>query len=338
MRLFASIFSLNGVATAFAAMMAWLFAVAVQVLMVVLGEAAPDWQRYFWPLLGLATVALFTTSARRLHHAGHSGRWALLTLVPLLGLLVGLIIALLPQRRTRIYAHNGARLAGYAGIVLLLALSLWRVWWTPYWIVSESMKPALLVGDYILTRAIAPQQAARGDVVLLRSEIDNSVQIKRLIGLGGDKISLSDGIVYINGTAAPQDFLGQFTEVMAPQGPLGLLPRCENGLVGAGGICKKTHLLETLPSGRSYMVLNVQDGGPADSFAEITVPTGHVFVLGDNRDNSLDSRFVPQVGGLGILPQERIIASARRVLISAEGTSLLYLWTWRFGRIWHMVD
>jgi signal peptidase I len=332
MRAITAIFSFHGTASSFSAITVWLGCLIAQVGIVLLEDLAPHHQRFFWPLVGLASVAMFTTSARRLHHAGYSGRWALAVLVPLLGMLAALIIAFLPQNRRRIYPHHSARIAGYVGIAAFLAMSVWRVWWTPYWIPSESMKPALLVGDYLLVRSTQPARLARGDIVVLRNPADGDKQIKRIIGFGGDTVALVDGVVMLNGAPLPQQPAGLFSEIMIPQGPLGIRPRCENGLVGDGRDCTKTMSLETLPDGRSYSVLNIMAGGPADTFAEVTVPQGHLFVLGDNRDNSLDSRFVTEVGGLGLVPDSHVMGVARRVVFSAQGRFMLMLWTWRLGR------
>ena len=125
---------------------------------------------------------------------------------------------------------------------------------------------------------------------------------------------------------------------MAPQGPLGIRPRCANGLVGDGAECRKFRLSEVQPDGRSYDILNIEAGGVGDNFAEVSVPAGTLFVLGDNRDSSLDSRFDTGVGGLGMVAQADVFGVARRVVISAQGPSILAIWTMRLGRIWQAIE
>jgi signal peptidase I len=338
MRALALIFSFYGTSGTLWALITWLTCVVVQVAMVVVEDLAPGAQRYLWPPLGLATVALFTATARRLHHAGYSGRAAVLVLIPLAGLVAGLIIAFLPQRRARLHARNGARGAGYLLIALLLTLSVLRVWWTPYWISSESMKPAFLVGDYMLARTEYAGNVKRGDVAVLRDVANDTVHVKRVIAIGGDTVALIHGAVWLNGAALPQLPMGKFREVMTAQGPNALRPRCENGLVGEGAECRKSLFQETLPNGRSYGILNIETDGPADTFAQIQVPQGFFFVLGDNRDNSLDSRFVTQVGGLGLVPAAQVAGVARKVVFSASGSSMLAFWTWRRDRYFRAVQ
>ncbi len=338
MAFLAAIFSFSGTSGQRAALIAWLAALAAQVGLQVLSELTPNNVRFFFPILGLAIVGLAATMARRLHHAGYSGRWAIASVVPLLGLIAGLLIVLLPERRARLWANNGARIVGYLAIAVFLGLCLWRVWWTPFWIASESMKPALLIGDYVVARAAVGADVQRGDVVMLRHPLDGQVVVKRVIALGGDLVALRGGKLWLNGAELVQLPQGEFSEIMAPQGPDQLRPRCENGLVGEGMECRKSRLREALPDGRSYDVLNIDAAGAGDEFAEIAVPAGQMFLLGDNRDNSLDSRFDVGVGGLGLVAQDRVLAVARRVLFSSQGRYIVDFWNWRLGRIMREVQ
>lgn len=332
----AFLFSFHGTSGRRAALMVWLAAVIVFVAMGVLAQVAPMQLRYIFPVAALVGAAQLAVGARRLHHAGYTGRWAALTLLPVLGLLAGLVIALLPQKRTRIIAHNSARAAGYGVMALLLVVGVLRVWWTPYSIPSESMKPTLLVGDYTLLRAGHGAQVQRGDVVVVR-RVDGSAMVKRVLALGGDTLELRSGVVWLNGAALVQLPIGEFTEIMRPEGPEGQRPRCANGLVGDGAPCRKTLLREVLPDGRAYLIANIANGAAGDDFPLTTVPDGALFLLGDNRDNSLDSRFDVGVGGLGMVAQGAVYGTLRRVAFSAAGQSLLMVWTWRADRIWAQV-
>jgi signal peptidase I len=119
---------------------------------------------------------------------------------------------------------------------------------------------------------------------------------------------------------------------------MGQLPRCENGPVGEGGICTSSRYTETLPGGRQHVVLNIDDGGFADNTDVFTVPEGHFFFMGDNRDNSQDSRFGQAVGGVGFVPAENLIGRADRIIFSSAGRSMLFFWTWRADRFFKAVE
>lgn len=327
------LFRFRGTATSLQAFASALFYVVVLISLNVVMNIAPTLGRYVFPILGLATISMLTTSARRLHHAGRSGRLAALTLVPILGVLVACVIAFLPQRRAQLNAHLGARITGYLAIAFILLLTLWRVWWAPFWVVLDNMKPTLLVGDVVI--AALDGAAMRGQAVVLRS--NGQVVVQRVIGLAGDRVAVTAGQVIVNDTPLLQFSNGRFDEVMGPQGPDAIRPRCENGVVGAGAICNASRLREVWPTGAQYQILNIEDGF-ADNFGPATVPADTVFLLGDNRDNALDSRYDARVKGLGFVPLADVVGPVRRILISSSGSSLLEFWNWRWGRVLGAVD
>ncbi|KEJ91005.1 signal peptidase I [Sulfitobacter donghicola] len=251
---------------------------------------------------------------------------------------------------------------------LLIAGVFRTLFFQPFWIPSGSMKQTLLIGDFLFVNKMAygysyascpsiimPRfginldaeklcgalggdnkrllggEPERGDVVVFRHPITGRDYIKRLIGLPGDKVQITDGVIQINGVAIPQTQDGEFEELMELQGPQGLRPRCANGAVGQGGICKKDRAIETMPNGKSYAVLNI---GPqaSDRTGVYSVPEGHYFFMGDNRDNSADSRLAQTAGGVGFVPYENLIGRADRIVFSSGGRSMLFFWTWRSDR------
>jgi signal peptidase I len=247
---------------------------------------------------------------------------------------------------------------------LLIAGVFRTLFFQPFWIPSGSMKDTLLIGDFLFVNKMAYgysrhscpfslcpipgrilfSEPERGDVVVFRHPVNGTDFIKRLIGLPGDTVQLRDGVIFLNGAEVPQVSAGTFEEVFEPQGPMGHLPRCEDGPVGEGGICTSSRARETLPptesfpEGRSHNVLNIDAAGFADNTDIFTVPPGQYFFMGDNRDNSQDSRFSQAMGGVGFVPAENLIGRADRVMFSSAGTSMLYFWTWRADRFFKAVE
>lgn len=241
---------------------------------------------------------------------------------------------------------------------LVIAGAFRTLFFQPFWIPSGSMKDTLLIGDFLFVNKMAygysryscPFSACpisgrllagepeRGDVVVFRHPVNGTDFIKRLVGLPGDTVQMRNGLLYLNGELVPQTPTGTFEEIYEKQGPLGQLPRCENGPVGEGGLCTSSRATETLPGGRQHNVLNIDDGGFADNTDVFTVPAGHYFFLGDNRDNSQDSRFGQAVGGVGFVPAENLIGRADRIIFSSAGRSMLFFWTWRADRFFKAVE
>ncbi|MEQ6249070.1 signal peptidase I [Sulfitobacter sp. HNIBRBA3233] len=256
---------------------------------------------------------------------------------------------------------------------LLIAGVFRTLFFQPFWIPSGSMKETLLIGDFLFVNKMAygysyascpsvvlprfginldakklcgvfdgdnarlfGSQPERGDVVVFRHPVSGRDYIKRLIGLPGDKVQVSGGIVTLNGEQVTQVADGQFDELMELQGPQGLRPRCANGAVGQGGTCSKGRAIETLPNGVSYAVLDIGRQA-SDDTGVYTVPEGHYFFMGDNRDNSADSRLAQTAGGVGFVPFENLIGRADRIVFSSAGRSMLFFWTWRGDRFFKAV-
>ena len=244
-------------------------------------------------------------------------------------------------------------------VYALLIAGLFRtLFFQPFWIPSESMKETLLIGDFLFVNkmaygyskyscpfAICPisgrilaSDPERGDVVVFRHPVNGSDFIKRLIGLPGDQIQMKAGVLFINGEEAKQVPDGLFEEVNEAQGPMKNRPRCENGPVGEGGICSKSRSIETLPGGPVHTVLNIDTNGYGDNTDVFTVPEGQYFFMGDNRDNSQDSRYGQASGGVGFVPAEYLIGRADRIMFSSAGRSMLFFWTWRADRFFKAVN
>ncbi len=257
---------------------------------------------------------------------------------------------------------------------LLIAGVFRTIFFQPFWIPSGSMKNTLLIGDFLFVNKMAygysyascpsviiPRfginldaksfcgfadgdntrlfggEPERGDVVVFRHPVSGRDFVKRLIGMPGDKVQVKGGVVFINGEAAPQEPAGVFEEVAAAQGPHRLRPRCANGPVGEGGTCNKEQFIETLPNGVQHSILNIGTQR-SDDTPVYTVPEGNYFFMGDNRDNSSDSRVPNAAGGVGFVPYENLIGRADRVMFSSAGRSMLFFWTWRSDRFFKAVD
>ncbi|MGR3512788.1 MAG: signal peptidase I [Paracoccaceae bacterium] len=240
---------------------------------------------------------------------------------------------------------------------LLIAGVFRTLFFQPFWIPSGSMKDTLLIGDFLFVNkmaygysayscpfAICPisgrimgSEPERGDVVVFRHPVNGQDFIKRVVGLPGDTVQMVNGRLVINGTEAPQVANGQFVETFEPQGPIGSAPLCTEGRLPQGAACTKDKAIETLPNGHAHSVLDVFPGR-YDNTGVFSVPEGHFFFVGDNRDNSTDSRERQDRGGVGYVPFDHLIGRADRVMFSSAGRSLLFFWTWRPDRFFKKIE
>jgi signal peptidase I len=241
-------------------------------------------------------------------------------------------------------------------IKLALVVAIFRsFFFSPFNIPSESMLPRLQNGDYLLAAKwpygyskyslpfsvplipgrIFANQPKRGDVVIFKAPPGNNVDyIKRVIGLPGDTVQMTGGQLHLNGKAVPKQRIADFEIAVSPNTDC-LALQFEARAADGGAVCRYPRYRETLPEGRSYEVLDV-GVTPQDDTPPVVVPAGHVFLMGDNRDNSMDSRFPAVEGaGIGIVPQANLVGRASVMMFSTDGGAAWLLpWTWFTAARW----
>jgi signal peptidase I len=212
---------------------------------------------------------------------------------------------------------------------LILALLIRTFLFQPFSIPSGSMEDTLLVGDFLFVSKYAygysryslpfspdifgggrifASEPQRGDIVVFKWPGDNATDyIKRVIGLPGDHIQMIDGLLYINGTPVERELI--------------------DGDPNSPSRSRVLHYKETLPNGVSYEIRDSFDGAPLDNTQEFVVPDGHYFMMGDNRDNSADSR--DPNSQVGYVPAENLIGRAEIIFFSVEEDANAWeFWRW----------
>jgi signal peptidase I len=232
----------------------------------------------------------------------------------------------------------------YAG---LIAVGIRTFAFEPFNIPSGSMIPTLLVGDYLFVSKFAYGYSSaslpfspdlfqgrifgslpkRGDVVVFKNvHADNADYIKRIVGLPGDHVQMRGGTLYINGQPAARRPLG---DILATD--------------ESGGSIEEREYDETLPGGITHLIAKMGDGGEANNTGEYVVPPGHLFAMGDNRDNSLDSRFgtggppfLSGDQGVAYLAVDNLVGKAEFIFFSIDATAPWWqFWEWPFEIRWN---
>jgi len=222
---------------------------------------------------------------------------------------------------------------------LLLALVVRTLLFQPFNIPSGSMKDTLLIGDYLFVSKysygysrystpfgllpfsgrIFSSDPERGDIAVFKLPRDNSTDyIKRVIGLPGDQVQMIEGVVHINGTPVQRERIDDYIE--------------QNEF---GNVRRVPRFRETLPNGVSYDTLDLTTNGQWDNTRVYEVPEGHYFMMGDNRDNSVDSRVTSAVGPV---PLENFIGRAEILFFSVEdGEAAWQIWKWPWTVRWDRI-
>ena len=225
-------------------------------------------------------------------------------------------------------------------IAILIAIIIRSFVAEPFNIPSGSMKPNLLVGDFIfvskwsygyskhslpfsipLIPKIFSKIPSRGEVVVFKTPNDNRTDyIKRVIGLPGDKIKIIDGQIYINENLVLRKKENDFLDILS------------------NGNSIRIRQYREYFFNEEVMVLDLMDNGIVDNTNTFVVPDNHFFVMGDNRDNSQDSRFLQN---LGYIPFDNLVGKAQFIFFSLENSRFYQIWKWpnsiRYGRIFKKI-
>ncbi|MXO72423.1 signal peptidase I [Alteraurantiacibacter buctensis] len=238
--------------------------------------------------------------------------------------------------------------------LVVIVLAFRSFVFTSFNIPSESMMPRLVVGDYLFAAKwpygyskrslpldvplipgrIFASTPERGDIVIFEHPVDGTDYIKRVIALPGDTVQVVNGVPVINGVPVRQEKVQDLVIPVRPDDNCARARFVEEQADGTYA-CRYPQYRETLPNGVTF---NVLDFGlePQDNTQAVVVPEGRLFMMGDNRDNSMDSRFPPVAGqGIGLVPEENVKAQASFMYFSTDGTAeWIKPWTWFTAARW----
>ena len=255
--------------------------------------------------------------------------------------------------RARARKSTRAERGGTLRFIVTIAVLAWlfrSFVFAPFSIPSGSMLPTLYIGDYLVVEKwpygfsrysfpfrfppfkgrILSGLPQRGDVVVFVPPGEEGEDyVKRVIGLPGDTIELRGGHLILNGRPVRQDDPRPVAIPVSPNSPCRHITTSGVSATGGGPSCAYRSYRETLPNGASYRTFDQVSGGMADDFPATVVPADHIFLMGDNRDDSLDSRFSVAEGGIGPVPMENLVGRATVLFWSTDGTaSYAKPWTW----------
>lgn len=245
--------------------------------------------------------------------------------------------------------------------LFLAAVVLRSFVFAPFMIPSGSMLPNLMIGDYLFvtkwpygfSRYSVPFGLAsfegrffsrlpdRGDIVVFRYPgREDEDFVKRVIGLPGDTVEVRRGIVILNGQPLRRERIADYAMPISPNSECRSVARDGARRIDnpdGSAVCAYPRYRETLPEGRSYDVLDQTETSPGDNKPPVVVPEGQLFVMGDNRDDSLDSRFETAEGGVGLLPVDNLLGEALIAFWSTDGSATWAPWTWFTAARWSRI-